>query len=167
MLKRHMDPDKAHMVGWALPSHLLEEQPPFLPSTHYDYISNVYQSKIFRIKINTHMAWLLFILFRTENPFLVSLTPAVNIRPKTTTATTTTAPSISIVSTSTYIRTTARPRFIKVSLPPFNLPSVPNIPQDIESVRSASPRFNHPKQHTGPTQGRNDQNRNPLSRYLK
>ena len=44
---------------------------------------------------------------------------------------------------------------------------MPNIPQDIESVRSASPIFNHPKQHTGPTQGRNDQNRNPLSRYLQ
>ena len=102
------------------------------------------------------------ILFRTRIP---TTTTSITSPPQITTTTTTTSPPILIVSTSSYVRTTSRPKQIHVSIPPVRRPPLApeNLP-DTETGRSSSPHFQHPKQFVGPVDRRNKENNNPPPR---
>ena len=108
------------------------------------------------------LLWYIYFCFRNR---IQTTTTLITSPPKITTTTTTTSPSILIVSTSSFIRTTSRPKAIQVSIPPVRTPPLApsNLP-DVETGRSSSPHFQHPKQHFRPVDRKPNENNNPPPR---
>ena len=98
---------------------------------------------------------------RTTTPRSI---PPVVLQPRSTTATPKIPQAISVISTSTDIRTTSHTKPNRVETSSIRVPLRPINPQNDESVRSNAPYFQHPKQHTAPTQSQNKQNIIPPSR---